>query len=79
MDCLPAGVLTDVVRLALAVSLVVGYPCILFPVTEIMEEMLFTTSPLEEQPLLIPQESEEPPGWERKEASHLQVGQKQHQ
>jgi len=40
-DCLPAGPLTSVVRLALASSMIVGYPCLLYPVTEILEDLLF--------------------------------------
>lgn len=56
MDCLPPGDLTSVVRMALSISLIVGYPCILYPVTEIMEEMLFdppsASSPRLDTPLL---------------------------
>ena len=37
MDCLPHGPLTTSVRVALAVSLVVSYPVMLFPVSEILE------------------------------------------
>ena len=42
-DCLPSGIITTVVRVALSCSLVVGYPAILFPVTEVLEEALLSS------------------------------------
>jgi len=39
-DCFPNNGLADSVRIALAAALTVGYPCILYPVTEIVEELL---------------------------------------
>lgn len=38
---LTAGEITTVVRLALSASTVGGYPCILYPVTEILEDVFF--------------------------------------
>jgi len=53
-DCLPEGILTTITRIALAVSLVVGYPCILFPVTEICEGIILGTlvTPAKDEALL---------------------------
>jgi len=40
-DCLPSGALTTVVRLSLASAILLSFPVILFPVSEIAEEILF--------------------------------------
>ena len=39
-DCEPAGTLTTIVRVALASTLLITYPGMLFPATEILEEVL---------------------------------------
>lgn len=41
-DCLPPGITTTIIRVALSISLVISHPITLYPATEILEDVLFT-------------------------------------
>ena len=68
-DCLPAGTISSVVRWALAVTMIVGYPVILFPITATLENWLGLEAPSSSSPQ---QSSSTPPAREKRRGSNGQ-------
>lgn len=69
-DSLPVGTLSDVVRLSLAITLMLSYPCGLYPVSEAFEEIFGLDAPMKS---VQAEHHEEGPATTPSSTSHVDV------